>query len=431
MGQDLGKFFTLSPNMLSILSMDGLISHVNPAFQYSSGWDEQELIGKRLIEFVHSRDAKPMGRTLNNLKIGLLVSTAECRFRCKDGRYKHLYWTAYPDQTNKLIYAIAQDSPFPSSREEMFQMSLEAAPTALLVTDKQGKIIYANLESCTLFGYQRDELIGSIIELLVPERLRGKHTSLRDGFARDPKTRPLGRGRHLIARRKDGTEFPVEIGLNPTVTEQGTFTICSILDLTERKEAEGRMLKLAEQLEEENSSLEKLASTDSLTGLSNRRTVLNLLETRLRKAHLNASPISLIMLDIDHFKHYNDRFGHTAGDELLKIIAVVLSHRARRTDVVGRYGGEEFVIILPDTEQRGATTLAEEIRHNIQGYQWQRGKVTASFGVTTVQVEPKANLQYAQLSTKLIDEADQALYHSKRTGRNKVTHLKDIQETKQ
>ncbi len=112
---------------------------------------------------------------------------------------------------------------------------IDSVPTAVVVVDKAGKIVLVNTQTERLFGYARDELLGAMIDILVPERFRDSHPVHREGFVHNPKARPMGAGRDLYALRKDGSQFPVEIGLNPINTEDGLFVVSAIVDITERK----------------------------------------------------------------------------------------------------------------------------------------------------------------------------------------------------
>lgn len=129
--------------------------------------------------------------------------------------------------------------------EERFHLAVEAAPSGMIMADSEGRIILVNAYTEKLFGYGRDELTGQKLEMLVPERFRGKHSGLRAGYLTQPTIRPMGVGRDLFALRKDGSEFPVEIGLSPIATDQGTMVLAAIVDITERKQSEeARKLRL-------------------------------------------------------------------------------------------------------------------------------------------------------------------------------------------
>jgi len=119
--------------------------------------------------------------------------------------------------------------------DEQFRLAIEAAPTGMIMVDRHGQIVLVNTQAEALFGYTRDELLGQPIELLVPERLRGRHPGHRSAFSNDPQTRRMGAGRDLYGLHKHGSEVPIEIGLNPFQTAEGDFVLCSVVDITERK----------------------------------------------------------------------------------------------------------------------------------------------------------------------------------------------------
>jgi diguanylate cyclase (GGDEF)-like protein/PAS domain S-box-containing protein len=426
MSIDLTKFFSLSPDLLSVISLDGVFLRVNPAFCYSVGWEEPELVGKQLRDFIRPDEIQNFHSELDSLRANIPVLIIKFHFRCKDDQYKLIRWTAYPDIENGLLYAIAEETNSTSTNNEIFRMALEAAPMAIILTDTDGKITFVNSQAIRLFDYARDKLINKSIEILVPDKARRKHVGLRNHFAENPISRPMGENRDLLARRRDGAIFPAEIGLNPVQRDGKTYVICSISDLTDRKQAEEKILEFAERLEEENTSLSILAATDALTELQNRRSLLAILNKLLKRGTVDATPLSLVMLDIDHFKKFNDTYGHLAGDEILRTFSQLLKTRARHSDIVGRYGGEEFMLILPDTDHQGAIALAEEIRQTIEGYNWPYHKVTASLGIASTASQKDDKRSYAEISANLIEQADQALYHSKRTGRNRATHANQI-----
>ena len=180
-------------------------------------------------------------------------------------------------------------------------------------------------------------------------------------------------------------------------------------------EANSRLDRKRLELEEANIRLSLQASTDGLTGLNNHRAFQEGLAKEVQRALRYQASVSLVLLDVDKFKHYNDTYGHPAGDQVLKQVASVLQTAARHTDFVARYGGEEFVIVLPDTDAGEAWEVADRLRKAIEAQAWEQPPVTASFGVATLSI-------VAASASELISQADKALYHSKRAGRNRVTH---------
>jgi diguanylate cyclase (GGDEF)-like protein len=170
------------------------------------------------------------------------------------------------------------------------------------------------------------------------------------------------------------------------------------------------------ELEEVNLKLRNLAQTDPLTQLLNRRGFFDEFDAELARSARHALPFSLLLLDVDNFKSFNDTFGHSAGDEVLKDVGVVLADNVRGTDVVGRYGGEEFIVLLPATDAPGAVGVAERLREAIERTPWLRRPITVSVGAATHDLTADNGL-------RLIEEADQGLYASKAGGRNCSTHF--------
>jgi PAS domain S-box-containing protein len=133
--------------------------------------------------------------------------------------------------------------------QDLFRSAVDASPSGLLMVDPKGRIVLVNREIERLFGYDRDELVGQLIERLVPDRLRERHTGYRADFLADPRARAMGAGRDLFGRHKDGRDVPVEIGLNPVETDDGLFVIASVVDITQRKQAEEELRRSNEELE--------------------------------------------------------------------------------------------------------------------------------------------------------------------------------------
>jgi len=173
------------------------------------------------------------------------------------------------------------------------------------------------------------------------------------------------------------------------------------------------------RMEESNEALRELATRDGLTGLFNHRHFKDVLGTELTRAARYERPLCLIMLDVDHFKIYNDTNGHPAGDEVLKTLADIIKSRLRDVDRSARYGGEEFVALLPETDWKSGKTVAEDIRVQMENYPFKGresqplGKVTVSLGVAEFPTD-------CVDAASLVEKADEALYRAKSEGRNRV-----------
>lgn len=188
-------------------------------------------------------------------------------------------------------------------------------------------------------------------------------------------------------------------------------------ELLARVETHLRLRRLRAELREKNSILEKLSTTDALTGLRNRRFLTEVLSLEVLRATRYRTPLSLLMADVDHFKQVNDTYGHPTGDAVLQATAEAILRVVRTTDVAGRYGGEEFLAVLPHTDLDGAFTLAERLRIAIESAECVAGdgrrfSVTSSFGV--------AQLARSEDVAALVQRVDGALYEAKAAGRNRV-----------
>ena len=214
-------------------------------------------------------------------------------------------------------------------------------------------------------------------------------------------------------RKKDGTAAWMEINArlvrNPA-TGEGQEVVLIMRDITERKLLEER--------------LSGLALTDGLTGLWNRRAFDEALEREWKRTTREGSQISLLLLDLDHFKEFNDQYGHQVGDDCLRAVAVAVTGAVRATDTVARYGGEEIAIILPSTDTAGAGDVAEKVRSAVESLRLTHlgnpaggGWMTASIGAATALARHGGTMSMPE---GLLQAADNALYKAKHGGRNRV-----------
>ena len=187
--------------------------------------------------------------------------------------------------------------------------------------------------------------------------------------------------------------------------------------------------RLIEQLNTQNKKLTKvnkilknLACRDGLTGIFNHRYFQDYLAVEINRASRNGRSFSLLLLDVDFFKQYNDVNGHQKGDKLLRNLAIILAKSIRKSDILARYGGEEFVIILPETPKAIACKLGEELRQNVEKYPF-AGKETQPGSNLTISVGISAFPDDGTDRYSLIEHADQALYQAKNSGRNRVCHM--------
>ena len=279
-----------------------------------------------------------------------------------------------------------------------FGIAVESAPNAMVMVDRRGRIALVNSQAVKMFGYNREELIGQSVEVLIPERFRGGHPGHRMEFSSSPQARPMGAGRDLYAVRKDGSEFPVEIGLNPIETDDELLVMSAIVDITERKRAEEQ--------------IRHLAVTDPLTGLANYRRLLDVLDSEIKRHERTGRSFAVLLLDLDKLKKINDAYGHLVGSRALCRVANILRIHCREIDTAARYGGDEFVLVLPETESAAAVQVARRVSEQLNS-DGEEPSVSVSIG-TAVYPQDGGTID------ELLVAADGALYRDKDTSKRKL-----------
>lgn len=269
----------------------------------------------------------------------------------------------------------------------------EQAGDGMVVLRQDGSVYRANRYYADMLGYTQEDM-------------EALHVWDRDTrFTREELLERLGRpddsGAHFDSqqRRNDGAIIDVEFCSNVATYRGEKLIFCIVRDITRRKAAEEKVLAMA--------------ITDGLTGINNRQEFSRLLEHEINRAARYETPLSLIMYDLDHFRQVNDRFGHDTGDEVLRTVTGLIDDNIRSVDFHGRWGGEEFMVLLPQTGLGAAREVAGKLRPVIADHRFDKaGTVTASFGV--------AELGLKESSRSLTQRAEEALYRAKEAGGNRV-----------
>ena len=307
--------------------------------------------------------------------------------------------------------------------ERHYRLLADNSSDAIMCVAPDGRRLYVSPAFTTLTGWPVDMVMkmgwGELVHPDDQEGSRETAARLRSG-----ETNLSSAYRYIC---KSGEVLWVEARLNlvsATDDDEAQYVI-GIRDISERKLVE-------EQLAASNRELEVQARTDGLTGIANRRRFDEALHEEWRRGARNETPLSLLMIDIDRFKLFNDHFGHAAGDVCLARVAAAIAKCVHRPgDLVARYGGEEMSVVLPNTSSSGALEIAETIRASVQEMVIAHesnspvGVVTVSIGVATRIPQPLTDKD-TEGALELTALADAALYHSKNTGRNKVSGEEDV-----
>ncbi|MEF2145927.1 MAG: PAS domain S-box protein [Desulfovibrionaceae bacterium] len=407
-----------SPASVLITDAAGVIEYVNAKFTEVSGYSPTEVLGNTpamLQSGLHDKNFyAEMWQTIGK---GRDWSGEVCT-RTKSGQliWEQLSISPVLDEKGRVqnYIGIKEDVTERKKAREQLEASerkiramSESTLDAMLMIDSKGLISFWNKAAEKMFGHTEQEALGKEVhDLIAEEQDRSEAKASMPAFSRSGIGAAVGHTRDLIALRKDGSRFPCEITVASFQLEDKWYAVGAIRDITRRREYERR--------------LRELATTDELTGLYNRRAFLETAQRELERSLRYSRPLSLVMLDVDHFKKVNDTYGHGVGDKVLKALARAGLSALRTNDVLGRLGGEEFAVLLPETGPQQAIEAAERIRAAIGSIviadeRAPEGEIhiTASAGVATL----GGALKDVESTLKA---ADEALYRAKDLGRDRT-----------
>ncbi len=393
-----------------LVSFEGCFLDVNPAGCSLTGYSRQEILG------AHVRDA-----TRNLLGIPLYferlrqgkVLISEREIVRKDG-VKIWIEVSATRLSDGNFQGIARDVTQRKQMEQKLRQlssAVEHGPSSILIANAEGRIEYVNLKFTEVTGFTLEEVLGR-----TPFDTFGATEMQAEARLQHVQTIRSGRDWHgeMLNFRKNGETYWASVSISPVMDANGSIThfVAVSEDITDRKEAEEKIHRL-------NAGLERLATTDYLTGLYNRRYFMQRGSEEFKRALRSNHPLSFLMLDVDHFKAVNDTHGHQAGDMALQQVAAALKDGLRETDILGRIGGEEFAVLLPDTQLNDAILLGQRICRSMEVAELSiPGRVLAISLTISVGI---AGLESGMSGIEdVFRNADKALYKAKRNGRNRV-----------
>lgn len=293
-------------------------------------------------------------------------------------------------------------------RYQLFDLSpmardviIDRIDDGFIISDRFNRIIDMNPSAAEIFQVKANAMLGQPIENLLTD------------WHQIPNAKAVEQSNYTININRKGKSYYYELKVSKLQNKQAVNmgTIVILRDVTER----------VELLEE----VQQLATLDGLTKIYNRRHFYQLAQRVFSQSIRYHRPVSILLMDIDHFKIINDSYGHLAGDEVLKCFANICNKSIRESDILARFGGEEFIIMMPETGATNAVKVAERLRDQLANTQvsWNQHKINVTVSIGTASLPPGAAPIYLDA---LIDQADQALYHAKQTGRNRVAHASEV-----
>ncbi len=390
----------------------GHCDFINPAALAMLGFDMREVIGQDQHALFHHH--KPDGSAYPHQECPIYLTLQDGIRRDVRGTFLRKDDTAFPVRMTAtslhdgheisgavVVFQDISDETQRLQRLQLLEAALNAAANGIVITDAKGTIEWVNPAMSRLTGYQLQETVGQNPRILKS----GIHQE--SYYGELWQTIAAGRVWHgeVINKRKDGSLYHEEMTVTPVLDAQG---------ITHHYVAVKQDVSARKRMEDE---LRQLATTDSLTGIANRRFFLQRATEELQRFKRYGGSVALLMLDLDHFKRINDTWGHAIGDRVLRHFTDQVQEHLRGTDILGRLGGEEFALLLPGAGIDGACGLAERLRQGIVATPVvaEAGEVAYTVSIGVTMLDARDNEPDAALA-----RADAALYRAKESGRNRV-----------
>lgn len=412
-----------------ILGPNGFVEYANNVIQQLLG-NSFAQADKLWTDFISESDRDVMITVLRRTLEHERIAHIDVDWQAENGRRLHTRCVVAPlfDGVRSRGHMILVDDQTErrnrAEYDSLLASVVERAGCSVMITDADLRILYVNPAHRELTGYLPDEVIGSTPVIFQgPETDIEARIQIREAIA-ERKPAMV----EMLNYRPDGTPYWIHLSISAVFDNEGELThfVAFKHDITRRKELErslARTISLTQmetmeldstrvRLQKANEKLDALAMTDELTGIANQRRFNQKIEEEYHRVLRTRRPFSVLMIDVDHFKLFNDRFGHLAGDDVLRLTALAIRESLRNIDLIARYGGEEFVALLPETDLDQAMRAAERARQAVEGIDFGESPVTISVGVAEFQIGKET-------VRDLLNRADAALYRAKNAGRNR------------
>lgn len=403
------QLFDAVQDSIIVHDFDGKFIYLNENAWKSRGYTREEMMGMTLREL----DAPEHDGTLpERMKAAIERMRQqgwikiEVEHRCKNGDRLpvEVYAKLITLRDRQYVLSSVRDISERKAAQyeiERFFKAVEQIDDIVYMTDRAGNITYVNKAFCTHTGYEKSEVIG--------KNARMSKSGMHDREFYKELWGTIVEGNvyrnTLINRKKNGDIYYEKKTITPLKDEKGIVIgfVSTGKDVTQET-----ML---------HQEIERIASTDKLTGIYNRHKFEEVFALESERSRRFSAPLSIILIDIDHFKRVNDHYGHDIGDEVLKRLAEIVQDSIRKIDIFARWGGEEFLILCPGTDREQARQLAEKLRSTVEAVSDfpKIRNITISLGVSTFATE--------DTFSELFKRADESLYYAKEKGRNRVGAL--------